>query len=348
MAQSMLVQFTNMLNSRFALGADRKPFQKMNASIRETVTYPKFKVADDNDSCLNPSLSSEHVLSCGHIISTPSTSEPCAPNCHHIANKASGMDRSLKNKKAMQMKNGKGISTKSFYCDACVETEIEAEIPAAFSAPNAEERRATLRVREATARKKASDFRKCYIGQKVTSIPCHSDGSLSSRYQPRVKHHPFDTSLPQIGDNMFEDVDPNPEKTDEVTASTKRKSDGVGASDYDVDTEETRTLSVESDGANEQPQEQASNRGTRRAQRLAASIARPSPGSAGRTRTGLPGDSVLQDFETATSQRSRRLKYKRVHSPGAEGDDDVDQDDQDAPPTKRTRLTPETRGMTKK
>lgn len=39
--------------------------------------------------------------------------------------------------------------------------------------------RATLREKEAVNRNKANKYRKCYIGQKVTSVPCDEDGMLS-------------------------------------------------------------------------------------------------------------------------------------------------------------------------
>jgi hypothetical protein len=67
-----------------------------------------------------------------------------------------------------------------------------------------------MRDAEAKKREKHRKYRKCYIGLKVTSVPCHSDGSLRRRYTPRKDHHPFDTSLPQIGDNFFEDILVNP------------------------------------------------------------------------------------------------------------------------------------------
>ncbi|KAF2828185.1 hypothetical protein CC86DRAFT_320805, partial [Ophiobolus disseminans] len=210
MAQNIVEQFTNMLNSRFSLRSHPHPSLKMKRSIRETVTYPKINITDENDSCLNPPSSCEHVLSCGHIVNTVLPSEPCAPNCHHVSNTEIGMDRSLKVKNALKMKNSRTVSTNSFYCDACVETEIEARISPDISSSNAEQRRATLRAEEAKARGKATKYRKCYIALKFTSVPCHSDGSLLSRYVPREERHPFDNSLPQTGENMFEDVDPNP------------------------------------------------------------------------------------------------------------------------------------------
>lgn len=40
----------------------------------------------------------------------------------------------------------------------------------------------------------------------MTSVPCHSSGEVRGRYIPRIDHHPFDTSYPQIGDKMFEDI----------------------------------------------------------------------------------------------------------------------------------------------
>jgi hypothetical protein len=72
-----------------------------------------------------------------------------------------------------------------------------------------------MRQAEAKRRGKATNYRKCYIGLKVTSVPCHTDGSVHSRYVPRKEHHPFDTSIPQTGDNFFEDMVVNPEEEPE-------------------------------------------------------------------------------------------------------------------------------------
>jgi hypothetical protein len=206
MAPSVVEQFAEMLNARFSLSDKAELTHKPKKMIRETITYPKLVVTQNNDSCLNPSLYFEHALSCGHIVSTALPSEPCAPNCHYVAADGGELDRSLRNKEAMKMKNGNKVSDKEFYCDACVEEEIEVKIPSELSSSNAEERRAMLRAKEAKTRGKAIKFRKCYIALKVTSVPCHSDGTLSLRYTPREKRHPFDLALPQTGENMFEDV----------------------------------------------------------------------------------------------------------------------------------------------
>jgi hypothetical protein len=223
----MIQQFTAMLNARFALNNTPMPGAKQTSKtskpVRETVVYPKIKVDDANNPCLDPSISFEHVLQCGHLVTTALPNQPCAPNCHHVAEDAN-LDRSLKHKKAMKMLNGKKVSDKDFYCDACVEMEIETKIPANFSSSHAEQRRTTLRPREAKMRKKDTMFRKCYIALKVTSVQCRSDGTLSSRYAPVEPGHPFDRSIPRSGENMFEDVDPDPmEEGKKVVATVKRK-----------------------------------------------------------------------------------------------------------------------------
>jgi hypothetical protein len=101
------------------------------------------------------------------------------------------------------------------------------------NAVSTENFRKTMREAEAKRRDKATNYRKCYIGLKVTSVPCHSDGSLRSRYVPRKDHHPFDISIPQAGDNFFEDmlVDP-PSDTELVTeeGATPPGSPSVGDS----------------------------------------------------------------------------------------------------------------------
>lgn len=220
MAPNMVEQSANMLNARFALDKNPPAARMPPKPIRETIKYPKLAVTDADNPCLDPSQSFEHVLSCGHLIATTTSNESCAPNCHHVADESADLDRSLKHKKAMKMKNGNKVSDKHFYCDACVETEIEVKLLSDFSSANAEERRIILRANEAQTRKKDTKFRKCYIGQKITSVQCYSDGTLSSRYVPRKKRHPFDTAMPRTGDNMFEDIDPNPKEEEKRKQST--------------------------------------------------------------------------------------------------------------------------------
>jgi hypothetical protein len=72
--------------------------------------------------------------------------------------------------------------------------------------------RRVMRESESIRRGKVENYRKCYIGLKVTSVPCHTDGSIRSSYVPRTEHHPFDTTFPQAGDNFFEDMVVNPEE----------------------------------------------------------------------------------------------------------------------------------------
>jgi hypothetical protein len=215
------------------LGKSAKP----QNPIRETIKYPTIDVTDANDSCLNPSLPFEHVLACGHLITTALPNEPCAPNCHHAANESAGLEQSLKYKSATKMKNGNNVSDQDFYCDACVETKLEAKIPVALSSSNAEERRAMLRTAEARTRKKTTKFRKCYIAMKITSVQCHRDGQISSLYVPREERHPFDTAMPRSGENMFEDVDPNPKELEGEVVATATKKTGetinLEADDWD-------------------------------------------------------------------------------------------------------------------
>ncbi|KAL5116103.1 hypothetical protein ACEQ8H_005999 [Pleosporales sp. CAS-2024a] len=216
-------------NSRMALWKPTSP--KAATPVRETVTYPKIVVTKSNNPCLDFAQSFEHVLSCGHLISTAAPNVPCAPNCHHVAADAADVDRSLKHTEALKMKNGKMLGDKPFYCDACVETVIEDKIDgldrcASLTSAGAEDRRTTLRADEAQKRMKDTKFVKCYIALKVTSIKCHVNGRCSSRYEPGEKRHPFDRSCPRTGENMFEDVDPNPvedKNEDEQVAPTVSK-----------------------------------------------------------------------------------------------------------------------------
>jgi hypothetical protein len=191
--------------------------------VRETITYPKVIVTDNTDSCRNSALPCEHVLMCGHLVTTALPNEPCAPNCHHVADGRDMLDWRQGNQKTPRTKNGKQISESDFYCDACVEARLELCIGVELSSAESEELRAKLRTLEAENLKKNTDFRKCYIALKVTSVPCHSEGTMSSRYNPRKEHHPFDTAVPQSGENMFEDVDSNAVEAQNSDAITDSK-----------------------------------------------------------------------------------------------------------------------------
>jgi hypothetical protein len=121
MVPSIVQQFGAMLSTRWNLGKELQPTSS-RPPIHETVTYPRIKVTADNNSCLNPSMSYEHILACGHIITTANPSESCAPNCHHVTNARV----TLKKKKGVGKSEGEG---KEFYCDACAEADNEAIIP---------------------------------------------------------------------------------------------------------------------------------------------------------------------------------------------------------------------------
>lgn len=179
--------------------------------IRETITYPQIKnVTDRNNSCLNAAMACEHILICGHMINTVTPNEPCAPNCHHIF---------TKHGRTLKMKSSAPVSSrtvdKDFYCDACVESEFEPRIRMDMTSEAAEERRTVLREEEARRREKDTKYRKCYIAYKCTAVPCRPDGSISSRYVPSSESHPWDTSMPRTGANMFEDVGVSDEEVKE-------------------------------------------------------------------------------------------------------------------------------------
>lgn len=84
-----------------------------------------------------------------------------------------------------------------------------------------------MRVKEAQKRGKATKYRKCYIGLKVTSVACYSDGECRDDYVPRKTHHLYDTALPQTGNNMFEDIDLDTEEAPEQTELRGRTTQAV-------------------------------------------------------------------------------------------------------------------------
>ncbi|KAJ4373168.1 hypothetical protein N0V83_003460 [Neocucurbitaria cava] len=174
---------------------------------RETVTYPRVTVNAFNlDSCLNPLAAREHILSCGHIIITQKPNEPCAPNCHHVVTDSSLLSSSPSTNTGKKG-NRHHLSKKRFYCDACVEQPVEVLIPSGATTTEAEAARKQHREKEAQRRGKVTRYRKCYVGYKVVSVRCDENGEPVESWRPRKKHHPFDTAVPQSGDNMFEDMD---------------------------------------------------------------------------------------------------------------------------------------------
>jgi hypothetical protein len=241
----------------------REVHAKPKKPIRETITYPALTVTEDNDACLTPWNPYEHVLSCGHLITTALPDQPCAPNCHHVAHKDGSPDYLI------HMRNGKKVSIQKFYCDACMETALEGHISDHLTAAEAEKRMAWLRAEEARMRGKATKFRKCYIALKITSVSCHSDGRLSSRYQPTEDRHPFDLSLPRSGDNMFEDVDPEPEVKDDeagpiVSEIARKRKASVS---YAVEEEEEDDEEVENVQRRKRPRMTSGTRRTKKQRR---------------------------------------------------------------------------------
>ncbi|KAF2124873.1 hypothetical protein P153DRAFT_129538 [Dothidotthia symphoricarpi CBS 119687] len=182
--------------------------------IRETVTYPLTPTPPSTISCPTAAFPFEHILSCAHLVTTPLPNEPCAPNCFHITNRRATTAAK------------KRISSKPFYCDACIETASEECVGDAWSAERAgtldtlrivpmykdaltwriEDLRSTLRDEEAARRDKYTRFRTCFIGCKVTAVPCDEEGMAVKHYMPCERGHVFDTASPRTGWGMFADV----------------------------------------------------------------------------------------------------------------------------------------------
>ncbi|KAI4636864.1 hypothetical protein J4E93_010880 [Alternaria ventricosa] len=198
-----------MLNTRWSLpekpapspSTKQKTDSKQKAeAIHEKVVYPRVIGLRDADSCNNASMSYEHLLECGHLITTPKPDERCAPNCYCVKHGRHEINGDEEKKANMML----------FYCDACVEEENERLVADTLTSTGAENLRRTLREKAAIKREKQTKFRKCYIALKITSVPCHTDGALRKSYTPRKEHHPFDVSIPRVGDNFFEDILVNP------------------------------------------------------------------------------------------------------------------------------------------
>ena len=125
MSSSAAKQLGNMLATRWSLpgpAAAPSPAPKQKAdskqkadAIHEKATYPRVLGLRDADSCNNASMSYEHLLECGHLITTPKPDERCAPNCYYVEHGWHEINSDEKKKAKMLL----------FYCDACVEEENE-------------------------------------------------------------------------------------------------------------------------------------------------------------------------------------------------------------------------------
>ena len=125
MSSSVARQFDNMLTTRWSLpgqAAAPSPSTKHKAdskqkvdAIHEKVTYPRVLGLREQNSCRNASMSYEHLLECGHLITTPTPDERCAPNCYCVEHGWHEINGDEKKKAKMLL----------FYCDACVEEENE-------------------------------------------------------------------------------------------------------------------------------------------------------------------------------------------------------------------------------
>jgi hypothetical protein len=229
-----------------------------------------------------------------------------------------------------------------------------------------------MREAEAKRRGKATNYRKCYIGLKVTSVPCHTDGSVRSRYVPRKEHHPFDTSIPQTGDNFYEDmlVDP-PSDTEMASEESATPPGSPIAGDSPASLGEAGANYLEYTCRVAQNESAARSTQTPRLKlklkagglktsKVAPEVTRSVPGKAtpkaATLRTGAPRTAaqilrshpttaapVTQNAESTTPLRSPQHSRKR---PVVEDEDDYEEiekeEKEEERPSKRRKATPST------
>ncbi|KAF1952123.1 hypothetical protein CC80DRAFT_552555 [Byssothecium circinans] len=205
-------------------------FTSLQPTAKEIVTYPHIYPNPYMDPCLHRNTTSEHALSCGHSIITVTPDEPCAPNCMHIANdrgasKLKGVKAQIK---SPDMK-AKHVTKVEFWCDACQEERIEDRMKGYLrdSVNEADERRAFFRAYytgENEGQRAAA--RKCYIGAKNVAVPCDKYGRASKVHRKKAGAHPFDTAIPRMGANIFEGVDPHPEREEDIDSGLKEGTNG--------------------------------------------------------------------------------------------------------------------------
>lgn len=106
-------------NLRYTKIQTQQRTMRKSLPVQETITYPRFTVTSTYDPCHDSSSPYEHVIACGHLITTPEPDEPCAPNCYDALQTDSRQASRTTLSKALE---------KDFYCDACVEERAEASI----------------------------------------------------------------------------------------------------------------------------------------------------------------------------------------------------------------------------
>jgi hypothetical protein len=173
----------SLISSFFSL------FTMPRATIAEEITYPRMVVTANNPNpCKELSMPYEHLLSCGHLIHTATPKEPCGKTCHHVSS-SKGDPSGFSGSKRRT----------GFSCEACFE-----------------EKKA-----KGVKHKKSAQTRPCYIAAKTVSVPCDKHGNPKKGYTPKPGH-PFDTSLPPVGANMFVDIsDEAPEEMPDTASTIK-------------------------------------------------------------------------------------------------------------------------------
>jgi hypothetical protein len=117
-----------------------------------------------------------------NLIHTATPREPYGKTCHHVSSSKGDLPGFSGSKRRT-----------GFNCEACVE---EAKL-------------------KGVKHKKSAQARPCYIAAKTVSVPCDKHGNPKKGYTPKPGH-PFDTSLPPVGANMFVDIpDKAPEEEEE-------------------------------------------------------------------------------------------------------------------------------------
>jgi hypothetical protein len=94
-------------------------------ALQETTTYPTNKPTLEANPCFNSTIASEHVLECGHCITTKAPKEPCASNCFHVAEARYLANNTEKEQEALA---DEGATEEEFWCDACQQEGIENEL----------------------------------------------------------------------------------------------------------------------------------------------------------------------------------------------------------------------------
>ncbi|KAF9734847.1 hypothetical protein PMIN01_07750 [Paraphaeosphaeria minitans] len=167
--------------------------------VKETVTYSKVKPLPCSNPCAGGCSSFEHVLACGYAVITSEQDQVCGSNCWAMVHCPANLTVNR-------------MAGAPFWCDACIEENIEADVEGRnIIAYQAELRGIQLRTKfQIENREAQSQAGKTYIDEKRVTLPIDRDNKPLRGYEAPKAKHPYEVGTLHAGRSFFEDIDPKP------------------------------------------------------------------------------------------------------------------------------------------